>query len=69
MPYISDDPIRDFELWDAEQSKQIEKLPKCRICNEPIQDDYLFEIDGELICEDCLKNEYRQETEKYISEE
>lgn len=68
MPYISDNPIRDFELWDAEQEKSIIKLPKCCECDEPIQDDYCYQFDGELICENCLKENHREPTENFIME-
>ena len=44
----------------------IEKLPKCAYCGEPIQDDYCYEINGEVICEDCLNDNFRVSTESLI---
>ena len=52
----SDDPVRDFERWDAAREAELAKLPKCCECGEPIQTDCYFEIDGDLYCEDCMDN-------------
>lgn len=62
---FTDDPIADFERYDAEQQKQLDKLPKCSICDEPIQDDYYYEINAECICEDCLNDNFRKDIEDY----
>lgn len=64
--YITDDPIADFERWDAEQQERIEKLPVCSICGEHIQDEYCYEINDEIFCADCLDDEFRRETEDYV---
>ena len=62
-------PMPDYnyllEIHEAEQEAQLEKCPTCAYCNEPIQDDYLFDIDGELYCEECMKDLYRHSTENY----
>ena len=57
---MTNDPIRDFELYDAEQEEKAEKLPRCSCCGEPIFDDYFYRIDDEIYCEDCLNNEFRE---------
>lgn len=59
MSYTND-PIADFDAWDAEQNKRLEQLPECADCGEPIQDEYAFYIDGEWICESCMDS-YRRE--------
>lgn len=63
--YRTDDPIADFNRWDAEQQEWIEKRPVCSICGEHIQDDYYYLINDEIICPDCLENEFRKEIEDY----
>ena len=63
--YYSDDPVADFLRRDAEQARKLERLPVCVECDEPIQDDYCFEIDGELICAECLVRNHRKYTEDY----
>ena len=51
----SDDPLMDFEKWDAEQYKQTSERPRCSQCDEPIQEDSAFRINDELICEECME--------------
>lgn len=55
----TDNPIADFERFDAEQERLLEKLPRCSECYEPIQDEYCYEINGEHICEECMKDNHR----------
>lgn len=70
--YFTDDPIRDSERYEAEQERKLQMLPKCCKCDEHIQDEFLFDIDGDLVCEDCLpdymEQHYKQPIEKYINE-
>lgn len=53
MSYTND-PIADFDAWDAEQNKRLETLPECADCGEPIQDETAYYINGEWICRDCM---------------
>ena len=64
---FTDDPIRDFERYDAMQEERLEQLPICDGCGQHIQDDYLFEIDGQILCDECMAQEYRREVEDYIA--
>ena len=64
--HYSDDPIADFLRHDAEQAKELKKLPVCYECEEPIQDEFCYEINDELVCEKCLKAHYRKHTDDYI---
>lgn len=64
--YRTDDPISDFHRYDAEQQEQLDRLPKCIYCHEPIQDDYLFNVDGELYCEDCMEDLFKRPVENYM---
>ena len=52
--YYSDDPLADFDRWDAEQNKRLEQLPVCADCDNPIQDEEAYYIHGEWICETCM---------------
>lgn len=54
-----------LDTYQAEQDAQLKRRPICSYCNEPIQDDYLFDIDGELYCEECMKDLFRHSTENY----
>ena len=62
VPDIND----ELRMYEAEQEASLESLPKCVNCGEPIQDDYLYDIDGDIYCEDCMKDEFRACTENYI---
>lgn len=66
--YYSDDPIADFERYDADREEELTKYPVCCMCGERIQDDYLYDIDGDLVCESCLVHEYRKSTDNYITD-
>lgn len=64
--FITDDPHKDFDRHDAEQQAALEKCPKCSMCDEYIQDDYLYEINDEVICEECLNDNFRKPVEDYV---
>jgi len=47
----------NYDLWarhDAEQEEALNKLPKCKICGEPIQQEDAVCICGNWYCDDCL---------------
>ena len=54
MTRITDDPIADAERWIREQDKQLERLPHCDYCGEPIQEEYYFDLCGDRVCERCI---------------
>ena len=63
---ISGDPLRDAEARDRDQQSELDRLPRCACCGEPIQDDFCYEINDEIICEECLNEHYRHYTDNYI---
>ena len=60
------DPLEDFNQYDAEQQRDLDKLPKCDYCGHTITDEYLYEINDELICEECLNDNFRKSVDDYI---
>lgn len=66
--YFTDDPIRDAERYMEMMDMKLESYPICAECGEHIQDEECYEIDGKLICEQCLKENYRRWTEDYIKD-
>lgn len=40
-------------------------LPKCALCGEPIYE-YVFEINGETLCENCMNDNHRRPVEDYL---
>ena len=61
----TDDPIADFNKWDAEQERHLNSLPLCDKCQEPIQDEICYEVCGDILCEDCMKDHYARWTEDF----
>lgn len=53
---MTDDPIKDFEAYDAKLQSQ--KVPICALCGERIFYDYAYHIRflNEWWCEDCVEN-------------
>ena len=60
---FTDDPVADFERYDAEQQALMDELPVCDYCEEPIQDNYYYEIGNECLCENCLNEQFRKDVE------
>lgn len=52
---ITDDPISDFDRYEEEQQEWLEKRPVCIECGEHIKDEEAYYIEGEFICEECIK--------------
>lgn len=64
--FYSDDPVADFHRHDAQQQSQLDKLPRCSECDEPIQDDFFYEFNDELICDECMHDNHRKAVEDYV---
>lgn len=50
----------------AEQNKQPARLPVCAYCDEPTQDEFCYEINGEYYCEDCLDMHFRKAVDSIV---
>ena len=59
------DNLDHFERYDAEQERQLQKLPVCDYCHESVFDDFLYCINDEIICTQCLNDNFRKETEDF----
>ena len=55
-----------FDMYDRERQAELDKLPNCDYCNQPIQDEHLYDFDGDLVCEECLKDYFRKNVEDYM---
>lgn len=69
MFYYSDDPGHDFDLYDSDLQAELDRLPKCCCCDNEIQDEYYYEINGEIVCEECLNEKHRKSVESYLSDD
>jgi len=55
-----------FEMHMAEKERELERLPRCSECDEPIQDEYCYEVNGEYICERCMDENHRKSVDMLI---
>lgn len=64
--YYTDNPLADFDRKDADDARWLASLPKCAECGEPIQTDFCYEINDEVICEQCLNDNHRKLVDDFI---
>lgn len=62
----SDDPVADFHRSDRLQAKRLERLPVCERCTNPIQDEHLYLINDEFVCQECLDRDFKKDVEDYV---
>jgi formylmethanofuran dehydrogenase subunit E len=65
MPW-TDDPVADYDRHDAEQTRELEKRPRCSECKQHIQGEECWEFNGELICEECLEDNHRKWVDDFL---
>lgn len=63
------DNYSQWQAHDNQQEAELERLPMCDNpkCGKRIQDEHCFKIDGEILCEDCMIDRYRVNTEDLIN--
>lgn len=67
MLFRTDDPVADADRYFAEQEREVQKLPKCYECENPIQTEHCYEVNDELICPDCMERNHRKLVDDYVS--
>ena len=65
MYFRHGDPEADFDRLDAELARYEARLPKCERCKHTIYDDDYYDVDGEILCEECLKEKYGKSCHDY----
>lgn len=64
----TDDPDKDYAIYEAEQEKALAKLPKCSCCGNPIQQDYALVYESwqrfEIVNKDTGKTRFVTATEE-----
>ena len=58
-----------YAMHEARQERELRKYPKCAYCGERITDDECYEINDELICTDCLRDNFLKRTDDYVEYE
>ena len=63
----TDDPVADAAAYDAECEARLKRRPVCEVCNEHIQDDHYYNINGMIVCPCCMDDhiEWIDEDEEY----
>lgn len=64
--YLTDEPIADFNRLDREQQRELERRPVCVECDEHIQENYFFEVNGECVCTRCMIDNHRKGVNDYV---
>ena len=61
MAYIArtDDPIADFNRYEDERERKLSHLPRCSHCDNYIQQESAYCIEGEYICDECMDMNFR----------
>lgn len=59
------DNYSQWESQEREQDAWLAKRPVCCYCEEHIQHDHFFLINGEVICPDCLESYFRKDVDDF----
>ena len=56
----TDDPAMDAEFYELEKQRMSrEEIPECEVCGQRIEDDYYYQFDNWIVCQECL-NEHKK---------
>lgn len=55
-----------FQAHDRKQQQWLDRCPVCEHCDQPIQDEDLFDIDGTLYHTECAEQEFKKKTDDYM---
>lgn len=62
----------NYDLWlkhDSQQQEALSRCPVCSCCGEPIQDEYMYIMQGDSFCARCVNEIFRTRTEDYMDSE
>jgi formylmethanofuran dehydrogenase subunit E len=64
------DNYKAWEYAERERERRLMRLPVCEgfRCGKRIQDEDYYDVDGEILCEECMKQKYRRKTEDLVNE-
>lgn len=58
-PQYTDEPDRDWDAFCEHQDMLHGMLPVCCECDCSIEDEFCYEINGEVLCETCMEQHKR----------
>ena len=59
----------NYAMWERNEARlerELARRPVCAYCDEHIQDEQFYCINGEYICIDCMENNFKVNTEDYL---
>lgn len=59
----------NYSLWEAHEARlerELARFPVCDYCGEPITDENIWDVEGELYHADCAKEMFEKNTNDYI---
>lgn len=62
---LTNDLDADIRAYYEEQDRP-ERLPKCSCCRDTIDDEDYYDINGEILCYECLNKKYRKWIDDYV---
>lgn len=60
----TDNPDVDAMRHLSKRDREELMYPHCDYCGETLEDE-LYDIGGEILCENCMKKEYLKKAERY----
>lgn len=54
--YRTDEPLDDFNRYEEDRQRELDQLPVCSQCDEPIQSTFCWEIGNKVFCETCVEH-------------
>ena len=60
-----------YDLWvaqDIEKERRLARRPICSFCDNRIQDEDAYLINGEFICQECLDKDFKINVEEFIDD-
>lgn len=60
------DNYSQWKLREQQHECWLKKRPLCDYCEEHIQEEHFYLINGECICPDCMENNFKKWTEDFV---
>ena len=61
------DPLRDFDIREAERMRRERRKPRCSDCSEPIESELCYVFGRRVYCRECLEELHEKWTEDLMS--
>lgn len=63
----TDNPVRDFEAYDADFAIWVCTRPICAGCDEPIQTETCYAVNGKKFCRECGQYAWEEIRRHYLA--